>query len=223
MGLIYRAEELVSALRRLRETRAHGPLGAFHRAGGASLLVSNLPVTSEDLVVDGGGYVGEWTDAMLCRYGCRMIVFEALPRYADALSDRYRSNSRVEIRRVALAGRAGQAAIAIDGESSSLFGAARAREAEIVELLDCADFVLAQDWMDLGCMMLNIEGAEYEVLERLLSADLMKRFRCLLIQFHRNAPNAETRRRAIQRELDQTHVKVFDFPFIWERWDRRMA
>ena len=183
-------------------------------------MVRDLPVNSEDLVIDGGGYVGEWTDAVLCRYGCRMLVFEALPSYASALMDRYRRNARVEIQPVALASRYEESKMAIDGESSSLFVARTSREAERVQLIDFADFVVERNLLDVSCMMLNIEGAEYEVLERLMQAGLLQRFRCLLIQFHRVAPDADVRRRAIQSELSRSHKKVFDFPFVWERWDR---
>jgi hypothetical protein len=37
----------------------------------------------------------------------------------------------------------------------------------------------------IGCLKLNIEGGEYEVLEALINRGEIGSFRCLLIQFHR--------------------------------------
>jgi hypothetical protein len=68
-------------------------------------------------------------------------------------------------------------------------------------------------------LKLNIEGAEYDVLDRLATAGVLPRIRSLVIQFHRVVPESDRRRDMIQAKLAQTHHLVFDYPFVWERWE----
>ena len=84
-------------------------------------------------------------------------------------------------------------------------------------LADCG--FRAGDGVDL--MKINIEGSEFPLLERMIDCDLLGEVRCFLIQFHEWHPGAYRRRRRIQRALAKTHTKVWDYPFIWEKWQRR--
>ena len=61
--------------------RRPGPLCDFHRAGGDRLL-HEIPATSEDVVLDAGGYLGDWTAAIPVRYGCRCEILEPVPEFA---------------------------------------------------------------------------------------------------------------------------------------------
>jgi hypothetical protein len=78
---------------------------------------------------------------------------------------------------------------------------------------------LALDRVDL--MKINIEGAEFPLLERMAETDLLPRVDCFLIQFHEWHPGAYHRRRKIRRELSKTHRLVWDYHFIWEKWQRK--
>ena len=49
----------------------------------------NFALSSDDWIVDAGGFRGEWTDEMLCRYGAKVVIFEPNPPYAARLRDRY--------------------------------------------------------------------------------------------------------------------------------------
>jgi hypothetical protein len=48
---------------------------------------------------------------------------------------------------------------------------------------------------------------------------VLPRIRSLLIQFHRVVPNCDTKRDVLRAKLAQTHHPVFDYPFVWERWE----
>ena len=66
---------------------------------------------------------------------------------------------------------------------------------------------------------MNIEGAEYDVLERLIEANLHMKIGTLLIQFHKIGPDYLARYVRIQDQLEKTHKLVFQYEFVWERWD----
>ena len=71
------------------------------------------------------------------------------------------------------------------------------------------------------CIELNIEGGEYAVLTRLWEKGYFPSINTFLIQFHNYSFENEIQRAQIRRNLSITHELVFDFLWIWERWDKR--
>ena len=65
------------------------------------------------------------------------------------------------------------------------------------------------------------EGGEFELLNALLDRpDLIKKIKYFQIQFHDFVPDALKMRAEIQRRLSETHKVMWNFPFIWESWER---
>lgn len=83
---------------------ASGPIGDFYRAGGNDLIQDDLPLEQDGLVIDAGGYHGEWTAEMLTRYGCHSELFEPVPAFAKQCRVRYQHNARVRVHQAALGG-----------------------------------------------------------------------------------------------------------------------
>ena len=196
----------------------HGALGEFYRHGGSELLVNEFELTSNDWIIDAGGFRGEWSDEMLCRYGAKIVIFEPNPPYAARLRDRYKANDRVELVEAALSDRTGQQALSLCDEGSTLMGSASASATIDVRLVDVGQLIEERFSNELGCLKLNVEGAEYEILDKLLSAGQVSGIQYILIQFHKGPLNCVQRREQIQMRLGETHKKVFDFPFVWELW-----
>jgi FkbM family methyltransferase len=197
--------------------RLPGPIGAFFRSGGNRLLWSDLPLSSNSYVVDGGGYRGEWARELLWRYGCRCAIFEAIPEFASALSHEFAGNDRVEIFSGALAGQDGTVTMMLDADSSRFVDSSGSGLQ--VNGTALSSFLDSRALARVDCLKLNIEGAEFEVLEDLLHSGLMSRIGVLLVQFHRLGADSEGRRASIRQGLAETHREVFCFPWVWERWD----
>lgn len=71
----------------------------------------------------------------------------------------------------------------------------------------------SQEQVDLG--KINIEGAEYELLEHLSSTG-----RDVQVQFHDFVPLAAERMARIQSGLGRTHRPTYQYRFVWENWRR---
>jgi hypothetical protein len=68
-------------------------------------------------------------------------------------------------------------------------------------------------------MQINIEGAEYDVLEHAIKNNLLKNINKIIVQFHTNVEDCYIRRSNIQNKLQEFgYSKLFDYPFIWEGW-----
>lgn len=221
MGIGEIIEVGLTKWRSWRRLRVAGPIGDFYRNGGQEQLYDNLPITPDDLVIDGGGYQGEWTDEMLCRYGCRSIIFEPVPPFAELLRKRYAQNSRVEVCEAAMSNKTGHTRITFSMDGSSIFTSSNEGTTFDIGLLDVSAFLRDRGIEEIACLKLNIEGGEYDVLEQLVSQNLLGTVRCLLVQYHAIDPQSERRRVSIQEAMAKTHKCQFDFPFVWECWTRR--
>jgi FkbM family methyltransferase len=205
---------------RARQTRK-GPIGDFYRAGGNKLLHA-LPVTTDDVVIDAGGFEGDWTAAMLERFGCRVELFEPIPAFAEACRARFARNGRVVVHEAALGGSERTARFAIDAAASSAFTGRGGRtvEARVLDVADVVDRVRASNG-EVACLKLNIEGGEYEVLEQLAGCGELANCRSVLVQFHAQPEGWEGRLFQVRGELGIAHRRTWQFPMVWELWERR--
>ena len=70
---------------------------------------------------------------------------------------------------------------------------------------------------------MNIEGAEFEILEALLTRVAeFPNLKCLLIQFHPFVENHENRLIQIHQGLRQYFTLAKDYRWVWELWIRKI-
>lgn len=221
MSLSGRLSEAIERWQRWRRERGPGPLGDFYRSGGNARLWRGLPLSSSSVAIDAGGYVGEWTAEIVARYGCRVIVFEPIPQFVATLRERFGANEHVNIRSVALSGAAGRVTFTVNAAGTSAVRKGQVGSVVEAEVVDVRDVFASLGGRVVDCMALNIEGSEYDVLERMVACDLVGSVRCFVIQFHDVGPDSPRRRERARAALARTHRMVFEFPFVWERWDRQ--
>jgi FkbM family methyltransferase len=205
---------------RKRKSQA-GSIGDFWRSGGNDLLYSDLPVTTGSLIIDAGAYRGEWSSGMIARYGCQAILFEPVPVFFQQLQAYFKHNSLVKIHNSAVGGKDRQSLFSLLDNGTSEYGNGKTVENFSANVLDI-DKVFKQniDNQRVACMKLNIEGGEYEVLERMIEAKLVTSCDSFLIQFHRQPQGYEKRYKFIVSELEKTHVQKWVYDFVWELWIR---
>lgn len=202
--------------RRDRKRRARpGPIGDFWRDGGNAMLY-DVAVQTGHLVIDAGGYKGEWTAGMLTRYGCRSHLYEPIPQFAAHCRTLFEKNRLVTVELAALGGSNRTTTFGVlDDATTEFVDAGQAIEATVV---DVATVFGALNEERVACLKLNIEGGEYEVLERLLETGQIDRCDALLVQFHRQPPGYDARYHAISEALARTHSRTWSYEFVWEKW-----
>jgi FkbM family methyltransferase len=70
----------------------------------------------------------------------------------------------------------------------------------------------------LDVLHMNIEGGEYAVIRSILSHGLLPKIKTIVVQFH-YPEQYSAERAAIQAEFRKTHTCVYNYAFVWERWD----
>jgi FkbM family methyltransferase len=191
---------------------------AWRRDQGDKTLRRDYALDASSLVLDLGGYEGQWSSDIFAMYGCTFHIFEPMPSFAQRIEQRFAQNPKIHVHAFGLAGEAHRAYLSEAADRSSLFSPSPS--AQPIQLECAADFFQAAGFGQIDLLKVNIEGAEYELLEHLLASGWITRIINLQVQFHDFVPNAHQRMRAIQQALSKTHAITYQYPFIWENWQR---
>jgi FkbM family methyltransferase len=175
------------------------------------------------LVYDVGGYEGNFAADLLCLFGCRVEVFEPIPDYFAIIRGRFRHNPDVRAHRFGLSGSDADVLMTLERGASSAVIVAEVQPTEPVTLRDVAGVMDELGHESIDLMKINIEGGEYDLLDRMIECGLTRRVRHLQIQFHLHVPDAQQRMERITAALERTHELRWRYPWVWESWTLREA
>ena len=176
-------------------------------------------LNSNSIVMDVGGYLGDWSSEINERYHPVLYVYEPVPEFFDSLELRFSRYKNVHLKKYGLSGNSEIMPISIDADGSSLFGG-KSKTIKI-SIVDVIDEMRQENINEVDIIKINIEGAEYDLLQRIIDSGLTSKFKVLQIQFHNFVVDAIVRRDNIRSALALTHQLKYDYPFIWEEWVRR--
>lgn len=185
-------------------------------------ILYDAPIKQGAVVMDVGGYIGEWAEKIQTRYNARIFSFELDPSTLPRLQKRFASNPNVQCLDYGLGGQDCTLSLKQKDMGSTLYDKAGDDHAASVTV-QVRDIVKVMDELQLSnvdLLKLNIEGGEYDVLERLLESGKIRDVDCLMVQFHEWLDNANWRRFKIRRQLRKTHRQIWNHTFIWEQWVR---
>ena len=189
----------------------------WYRDGGDNHFRYTYRLGSRSTVIDAGGYEGEWSRGIYDKYHPRIYIFEPVKKYYDSISLKFKGNKKVRVFHAGLSGKDRQESISIDDVSSSVFK--KGGKTERISLLDIQKFCREQKLKRIDLIKINIEGGEYELLERLIETGMAKNITNIQVQFHDFFPDAEKRMESIQRKLSRTHRLTYSYWFVWDNWE----
>jgi FkbM family methyltransferase len=184
-------------------------------------LLIEADIDADSVVLDAGAYTGEWAQEIIDRYNPTVHAFEPDPRNYKHLAKRAQANSRLIPHSFGLGDKSEHVRMSLELMGSSVFSDTSGKNGVPWAEIEIRDIVDAWQSLALGrveLMKINIEGAEFPLLERMIEANLLKNVDCFMIQFHEWHPGAYRRRRAIRKAMNKTHRLVWDYHFIWEKW-----
>lgn len=208
---IYRTpKDIEDAIRESRER-------AWYRDNGDATLRLNYPLGPKSIVVDAGGYKGDWAADIHAMYNATVHVFEPIPEYAFNIRRRFKHNPKIIIRTEGLSNRDHESTIFVaEGGSSTIKPSSKEIK---VKLIDAHGFL--KDFEKIDLLKINIEGGEYELLERLIETGDIRRVTNIQIQFHDFVSDARNRADYIRKSLGKTHRLTYQYDFVWENWEQK--
>jgi FkbM family methyltransferase len=185
---------------------------------GDGTLRLEYPLDPSSVVLDVGGYEGDFAAQIHSRYGCEVHIFEPVLGQYNKIQKRFAGNAKINVHPYGLSGKNEKRQFGVSGDASSAFRI----DDEVTEVeLRCVSEVICSITMgDVALIKINVEGGEYEIIDALAEHGLLNRFRNIQVQFHDFIPDAQNRLRNARRLLGSTHVPTYMFSFVWENWER---
>jgi FkbM family methyltransferase len=186
-------------------------------------ILHEADIDSDGLVVDVGAFTGSWAQHIVDRYDPVIYAFEPNPKSYQSLERKAAGNPKLHPMKYGLGGEDATVEFTLNGLGSSMCDDRTAHSD--MERIEVEIAAIDRVWQDLGLgqvdlMKINIEGAEFSLLDRMIKAGLLENVRCFLIQFHEWHPGAHRKRKKIRGELAKTHRLEWDYRFVWEKWQR---
>ncbi len=189
---------------------------------GDEKLSLDYKFTNQSVVFDVGTYIGSFSEKILDRFDCNIYAFEPKKEYFNYLLNKFEKNKNVKIFNFALSNFTGTAQISDIGAGSSIIERAENSEYETINVMSFVDFMKMENVDSIDLLYLNIEGSEFDLLTNIFENNYQNKINHFQIQFHNFVKQAKQKRREIRKVLKITHDCKFNFPFIWERWDKNI-
>ena len=187
--------------------------------GGDYELRFNYDLNEKSVVLDLGGYEGQWASDLFSRYRCRIFVFEPVGSFAERIEKRFHKNDRITVFQYGLGASSRKERIRLSADGSSIFGVSK--DCDEIRIVDVKEWVDERTIAQIDLIKINIEGGEYELLDRLIEIHLIERIKNIQVQFHQVADTSLSEMRKIQKELSKTHKPTYQYEFIWENWTHK--
>lgn len=186
---------------------------------GDQTLRLNYDLDESSIVFDIGGYKGEFASDIFCKYSCFIFIFEPIKEYYDLILHKFKNNNKVKVFPFALGKSNSTEFISLDQNSSSLF--TKSKNKSIIEIKSINDFINDHKLSKIDLMKINIEGAEYDLMESLILKNNHLLVNNFQIQFHDFIiENAKERMYKIQDDLAKSHTITYKYEFVWENWKK---
>ena len=196
-------------------------VSAWFAAKGDTTLRLDYPLTPDSIVLDIGGFKGDYAAAISNKFKCFIHVFEPMREHAAYIGHRSKNNPKVFVHPVGVGGKSEDITIYIPkgkDEATMHPGDTEIASQENIKVIDIVEVFKGIEAKHVDLMKLNIEGAEFDLLDRLIAKKLHKKVSNIQIQFHKIADDSEERREKIREKLSKTHECTWDYPFVWENW-----
>lgn len=161
-------------------------------------------LTPESVIIDLGAYMGEWANEIQGRYGCRVVAVEPTEYIRDYLGPIINKAAGTHNGTMSFGGQCYYTSTFETGTHE-------------YECFDINPFLESYPQIDL--LKVNIEGAEYDVLQHIIGAGLHTRIKNIQVQFHQIAGVPyEKWYKEIAAGLSKTHSLSWHYPYCWENW-----
>ncbi|GAB4027557.1 MAG: hypothetical protein Fur0011_5940 [Candidatus Microgenomates bacterium] len=185
----------------------------------------NYNLNEKSIVFDIGGYKGQWASDIYAKYHCTLYIFEPIKKYASFIKKRFSSHNNIHVLSMGASIKNHSRFLYIDNEKSSTnieSEAAKSKRTK-VKMIDLCKYIKDNNIKHIDLMKINIEGDEYDLLNKIISTETVKCIDNLQVQFHRFIDDSVNKRRKIRKLLRKTHKQTYNYPFIWENWEIKNA
>jgi len=174
----------------------------------------------ESVVLDIGAWKGLWSLRVSERYNHPKIhAFEPVKRYYSEALTNLKDHKNVVLHNFGLGAYSREGDITVDNDASSLYSDGLYKEIVFIKNIKEVLDKLGVEQFD--ATEVNVEGAEYELLEYIFETGIFSMFKQLMIQFHVMNGQFVSSKDRIREKLLKHFTPVFLYEYVWEFWVRK--
>jgi FkbM family methyltransferase len=192
-------------------------LQEWRQSGGDSIHRVNYDLSKDSLVFDIGGFKGEWSHTISKKYNCDIYIFEPVKTFFDQIKNKFKDNKKIKVYNLGLYSETKEEFISVAGDSSSHVNQ-KSGNSEKIQLQNVVEFLKEKNVSYVDLAKINIEGAEYDLINKLIDNNVITVFNNLQVQFHNFIPDATSKLLDIRSKLEKTHELTYCYDFVWENW-----
>lgn len=192
-------------------------------AKGDQTLRISYPLNKDSIVFDLGGYEGKYAEKIHKKYNSNIYIFEPLPRFTTIIQERFQGNDKVRVFDYGIGGKTEYLNLVISEDASYVTSHREVKNTDSLEIekVKIKSFKDAYDETGvdkIDLMKINVEGAEYEIMQNIFDNDLVSKIDNFQIQFHNITDDSERLLLDIREKLSETHSLDWKFDWVWENW-----
>jgi FkbM family methyltransferase len=176
---------------------------------------------SDDIYFDVGSFTGKFAKQFYDKHRCVMYCFEPIENLYNQTKKTLSNIDKAYCYNFGLGAKTEELEISLTGDSSSLYLTDQAEKTERVKIVAIDEFIKNESIDSIKVIKINIEGAEYDLLDHALDTKITDKMENIQVQFHTFIDDCISRRETIRQRLSETHQLTWDYPFIWENWRRK--
>jgi FkbM family methyltransferase len=175
-------------------------------------LKYQINLKEDGLVLDFGGYMGDFSANLLkMRPKLQFRIYEPVAQFACYCQHRFKNNSNIEVIASGVSSDGRNLRMFVDGPRTKHDSSIHQESFKSVSINSVFDTL-----EEIELVKMNIEGMEYECLKELKINGNLKKVKYLLVQFHNFDSNSEKEYRNITETIENTHISVFKYKWLWE-------
>jgi len=189
--------------------------------GGREAMYFHPYLTPDSIVLEIGAYKGLWASEISKKYDPYIYAFEPVPEFYEEATKKLAGRTKVGLFNFGLGARDENIEIFVNGDASGigcLKGNSRMISIRHIGKILCEKHLFT---INIDLAQINCEGGEYELLEEMLSQNLITKFDHLQIQFHDVVPEAKRKMENIFERLSVTHQMHYNYNFIFCCWSKK--
>ena len=153
----------------------------FSTGGDGTLGVNYHHLNKDSVVMEIGAYHGAWTRTMSDKYGCKILAYEPVEGCHAICADSLGSYENVVLKDYGLSDKTEDVTLYLNEDGSSM--SKKTDEITTIKVVDVVE-ELEEIGTKIDLIHLNIEGEEYNFLDRLIDSGKINDVRSLMVQFH---------------------------------------
>lgn len=190
-------------------------LADWYKDDGDNTFCVRHPLTENSLVLDVGGYEGNWSEKIVKNYNPFICIFEPVKKAHNIAKNKFQNNPKVQVFNFGLSNHTGEVKISLKGDGSCIWNLESGVDTEMICIKDIVQVLT----FPIDLISINIEGEEYNLLSHMIVTGIVRLCRRIQVQFHNNYSNCDELRRDIREKLQETHDEIYNYPFVWECWE----